>query len=124
MADLPLAGPAAGTTDATAAVRPARTAPPRRPTRSWSLWFWTRALPPALGIALVIFVWSALTGPGSAIPSPTETARSAAELFAHPFYDNGPNDMGIGWNILASLQRVGAGFGLAALVWCFKNKLN
>ena len=27
-----------------------------------------------------------------------------------------PNDQGIGWNILASLQRVGLGFGLAALV--------
>ena len=27
-----------------------------------------------------------------------------------------PNDQGIGWNILASLQRVGLGLGLAALV--------
>ncbi|MGC8020723.1 nitrate ABC transporter permease, partial [Salmonella enterica] len=27
-----------------------------------------------------------------------------------------PNDQGIGWNVLASLQRVGMGFGLAALV--------
>ena len=37
-------------------------------------------------------------------------------MFADPFYDNGPNDKGIGWNILHSLYRVGAGFGLAALV--------
>jgi nitrate/nitrite transport system permease protein len=37
-------------------------------------------------------------------------------LFAHPFYDNGPNDQGIGWNILYSLYRVGIGFGMAALV--------
>ena len=37
-------------------------------------------------------------------------------MFADPFYSNGPNDQGIGWNILASLQRVGVGFGLAALV--------
>ncbi|GAB7206984.1 hypothetical protein OS21_34800 [Dickeya oryzae] len=28
----------------------------------------------------------------------------------------GPNDQGIGWNVLASLKRVGIGFGLAALV--------
>jgi hypothetical protein len=31
------------------------------------------------------------------------------------FYQDGPNDMGIGWNVLASLQRVAVGFGLAAL---------
>ena len=38
------------------------------------------------------------------------------ELFADPFYRKGPNDQGIGWNILNSLQRVGIGFGLAAAV--------
>lgn len=44
------------------------------------------------------------------------TWQAALVLFADPFYDNGPNDMGIGWNILNSLGRVGVGFGLAALV--------
>jgi nitrate/nitrite transport system permease protein len=38
------------------------------------------------------------------------------QLFADPFYRKGPNDQGIGWNILNSLSRVGMGFGLAALV--------
>jgi nitrate/nitrite transport system permease protein len=38
------------------------------------------------------------------------------ELFSDPFYDHGPNDKGIGWNILNSLQRVGLGFGMAALI--------
>ena len=37
-------------------------------------------------------------------------------MFSDPFYRKGPNDQGIGWNILLSLQRVGIGFGLAALV--------
>ena len=37
-------------------------------------------------------------------------------LFSDPFYSNGPNDQGIGWNVLFSLQRVALGFGLAALV--------
>ena len=41
---------------------------------------------------------------------------TALKLFSDPFYRKGPNDQGIGWNILASLQRVGLGFGLAALV--------
>ncbi len=35
---------------------------------------------------------------------------------SHPFYENGPNDMGIGWQIMYSLGRVMAGFALAALV--------
>ena len=28
---------------------------------------------------------------------------------------NGPNDQGVGWNVLMSLQRVAIGFGMAAL---------
>ena len=35
---------------------------------------------------------------------------------ASPFYDNGPNDKGIAIQLGASLARVGAGFGLAALI--------
>jgi nitrate/nitrite transport system permease protein len=50
----------------------------------------------------------------SEFPGPVSTWAAAVELFADPFYDNGPNDLGIGWNVLASLQRVGIGFGLAA----------
>ena len=37
-------------------------------------------------------------------------------MFADPFYRKGPNDQGVGWNVLMSLQRVAVGFGLAALV--------
>lgn len=48
-------------------------------------------------------------------PTPLSTLDSALTLFADPFYQDGPNDMGIGWNVLASLQRVAVGFGLAAL---------
>ena len=33
-----------------------------------------------------------------------------------PFYIKGPNDQGIGWNILFSLKRVAVGFGMAAAV--------
>ena len=44
------------------------------------------------------------------------TWDSAVELIKDPFYSNGPNDQGIGWNILNSLQRVGIGFGMAALI--------
>lgn len=78
--------------------------------------FFAAVLPPILGLLLVIGVWHVATIKGGAIPSPAKTWEAAAKLFADPFYRNGPNDQGIGWNILASLQRVGIGFGIAALV--------
>ena len=34
----------------------------------------------------------------------------------HPFYDNGPNDLGIGWNLLISLRRVAIGYTLASII--------
>ncbi|WP_312026982.1 nitrate ABC transporter permease [Pseudomonas sp. J452] len=73
-------------------------------------------IPPLLGIALFIGVWALIATRSEGLPGPLSTWYSALELFADPFYDNGPNDMGIGWNILHSLGRVGLGFGLAALI--------
>jgi nitrate/nitrite transport system permease protein len=72
-------------------------------------------LPPVLGLFLFIGLWALIAQDGR-IPGPAATWASAVELFADPFYNNGPNDQGIGWNILSSLQRVGIGFGMAALV--------
>ncbi|WP_277374560.1 nitrate ABC transporter permease [Pseudomonas sp. AA-38] len=71
---------------------------------------------PLLGILVFIGFWSLLAQYSEGLPGPLSTWQSALVLFADPFYDNGPNDMGIGWNILNSLGRVGVGFGLAALV--------
>jgi nitrate/nitrite transport system permease protein len=71
---------------------------------------------PAAGFAIFVLVWQTIALLVPAIPTPAKTWEAAAVLFAHPFYDNGPNDQGIGWNVLASLLRVAAGFGLAALV--------
>ncbi|WP_295534905.1 nitrate ABC transporter permease [uncultured Pseudacidovorax sp.] len=53
---------------------------------------------------------------GGSIPTPKDTAAQAVSVFSDPFYRNGPNDQGVGWNVLSSLQRVAMGFGLAALV--------
>ena len=53
---------------------------------------------------------------GGRIPDPVTVGTAAAKIFADPFYSKGPNDQGIGWNVLSSLKRVGIGFGLAALV--------
>ncbi|OMG52210.1 nitrate ABC transporter, permease protein [Azonexus hydrophilus] len=73
-------------------------------------------LPPLLGMLLLVGVWYVATLGGGPIPGPLAVWDAAAVLFADPFYNNGPNDLGIGWNVLASLERVGIGFGLAALV--------
>jgi nitrate/nitrite transport system permease protein len=82
----------------------------------WAAWAF-KILSPLAGLALLIGIWALLTiKGGGAFPTPGATWEAAVKLFAHPFYSNGPNDQGIGWNILFSLKRVAMGFGLAALV--------
>lgn len=73
-------------------------------------------LPQVLGIALLVLIWSILAEKNNALPTPTATYQEALKVFADPFYQNGPNDQGIGWNIYASLKRVALGFGLAAMI--------
>jgi len=73
-------------------------------------------LPPLAGLALLVLVWQVLAAKTSGFPTPLETWNEAVHLFSDPFYRKGPNDQGIGWNVLASLQRVAIGFGLAAAV--------
>ncbi len=77
---------------------------------------WMRVLPPVAGLALLVGLWALLTIKSTSFPNPSQTFDAAVLLFADPFYSNGPNDQGIGWNILFSLERVAVGFGLAALV--------
>lgn len=79
-------------------------------------WLAFDALPPLLGIALFILGWHLLSSQAQGLPGPMKTWESAKLLFSDPFYQKTPNDQGIGWNILRSLQRVGIGFGMAALV--------
>jgi nitrate/nitrite transport system permease protein len=70
----------------------------------------------AVGLALFVGLWSIISKTGGRLPDPTSTFHSAVQVFSDPFYRKGPNDQGIGWNILNSLGRVGIGFGLAALI--------
>ncbi|RZL85681.1 MAG: nitrate ABC transporter, permease protein, partial [Variovorax sp.] len=78
---------------------------------------WMRVLPPLAGFGVLVIVWEliALRSAGT-FPGPWETWLQAVKVFADPFYSNGPNDQGVGWNVLSSLQRVALGFGLAAAV--------
>ncbi|WP_304303808.1 nitrate ABC transporter permease [Pseudacidovorax intermedius] len=78
---------------------------------------WLRIVPPLLGFGLLLLVWELVAARSAgSFPGPAETWAQAVKVFADPFYSNGPNDQGVGWNVLASLQRVAVGFGLAALV--------
>lgn len=102
---------------APAVVRQAAKAAPT-PTASrfdWRAW-WGKVLPPILGMALLVGVWALLTLKSSTFPTPAATFTEAVKVFSDPFYNRGPNDLGIGWNILYSLERVAIGFGMAALV--------
>jgi nitrate/nitrite transport system permease protein len=74
-------------------------------------------MPPVLGLVLLVLIWSLVSmGTAGSIPTPIDTAKQAIDIFSDPFYRKGPNDQGVGWNVLASLQRVALGFGLAAVV--------
>ena len=52
----------------------------------------------------------------SGFPTLAQMGQAIATQLASPFYDNGPNDKGIGLQLAYSLGRVALGFGLAALV--------
>ena len=75
-----------------------------------------QVLPPLVGIGLLIGLWALLTARSTTFPTPWATFDAALKLFADPFYSKGPNDQGIGWNVMYSLGRVAVGFGLAAAV--------
>ena len=52
----------------------------------------------------------------SAMPGPLDIGAKLLEHLRSPFYDKGPNDKGIGLQILFSLARVAGGYLLAVLV--------
>jgi nitrate/nitrite transport system permease protein len=75
-----------------------------------------RVLPPLIIIGLLIGIWQLLgSRPGAALPSPSQVVQDTWELIIHPFYDNGGNDVGLFWQLLASLKRVAYGYSLAVL---------
>lgn len=49
-------------------------------------------------------------------PPPLEVVKATLKQLSNPFYDNGPNDKGIGIQLAHSLGRVGLGFLLAVMV--------
>jgi nitrate/nitrite transport system permease protein len=73
-------------------------------------------LPPLVVLVMLIGLWEVLcSSPTSSLPPPSQVVTDTWELIVSPFYDNGGNDKGMGWQLLASLQRVALGYLLAAV---------
>ncbi len=74
-------------------------------------------IPPLVVLMALMIIWQlACSGPKSALPSPTTIWSEANDLIVDPFFVNGPQDIGLGWRVLTSLQRVAIGFSIAAFV--------
>ncbi|UIJ72228.1 nitrate ABC transporter permease [Aurantimonas sp. HBX-1] len=76
----------------------------------------SNVLPPLLALMVILGLWEALcSGPGASLPPPSQVVTDTWYLIAHPFYVNGGNDQGLGWQLWASLQRVAVGYALAVV---------
>lgn len=78
--------------------------------------FIVAVVPLLIVLTALLAIWQiAADRPTSMLPAPTKVWTDSKELILHPFYDNGGLDRGLGWHLLASLQRVALGFLLAAI---------
>jgi nitrate/nitrite transport system permease protein len=76
-----------------------------------------KVLPPLVMTAVLLIIWQLAFGAaGSTLPSPLQVWTDANDLIVNPFFDFGSQDIGLGWRVLTSLQRVAIGFGFAAVV--------
>lgn len=73
-------------------------------------------LPPLVILLVLGVIWEMLcSGPDAALPPPSQVIAETWELIVDPFYDNGGNDVGLAWQLLASLERVAVGYLLAVV---------
>jgi nitrate/nitrite transport system permease protein len=79
----------------------------------------------ALLLAMFLGIWQLSIKPPSpgvkaqGLPGPVAVATRAWEMISNPFYDNGPNDKGIGIQLGYSIARLSVGYSAAALVAIF-----
>ncbi|WP_064696899.1 nitrate ABC transporter permease [Rhizobium aegyptiacum] len=73
-------------------------------------------VPPVVVLALLLLVWQVLcSSTDASLPSPHQVWQDSYDLIAYPFFNYGSQDIGLGWRVLVSLQRVAYGFGLAGI---------
>lgn len=77
----------------------------------------TTVVPPLVTVLALLLIWQILCDkPGATLPSPLAVWKDAKDLIVDPFFVYGTQDVGLGWRVLVSLERVAIGFGLAAVV--------
>ena len=70
-------------------------------------------------LLIFIIIWQIIAQQGLLVknfPGSFKTINALIWWVSDPFFDNGPNDLGIGFNLLISLRRVLIGYSLAVLV--------
>ncbi|OIS90401.1 nitrate ABC transporter permease [Brucella cytisi] len=73
-------------------------------------------VPPLLVLAILLGIWQiSCAAPDSSLPAPSKVWEDSYDLIAYPFFNYGSQDIGLGWRVLVSLERVAYGFGLAAI---------
>ncbi|HEX4842294.1 MAG TPA: nitrate ABC transporter permease [Limnobacter sp.] len=76
-----------------------------------------KLVPPVVIMALLLLIWEILCSQeGARLPSPSKVVSDTWELIVNPFFNNGGTDVGMAWQIMASLQRVAYGYSLAVIV--------
>jgi nitrate/nitrite transport system permease protein len=68
------------------------------------------------GFGLLLAFWQIIAMFSQALPSPIETLPILWGMLSNPFYDNGPNDKGVGIQVMYTLWRVFSGWALGSLI--------
>lgn len=72
---------------------------------------------PIIAIGIFLLIWQLFSAsPDANLPGPIKVVSQTWELIVNPFFDKGPTNKGLFWQIFASLQRVAQGYTLAAIV--------
>ncbi|GBF85428.1 nitrate ABC transporter, inner membrane subunit [Aphanothece sacrum FPU3] len=77
-----------------------------------------KIIAPCVALFVFLMIWQILcSGESPNLPSPITVIQETWNPYIiNPFYDNGGTDVGLFWQILASLKRVAIGFSLSAIV--------
>ncbi|UIE36527.1 nitrate ABC transporter permease [Leptodesmis sichuanensis] len=74
-----------------------------------------KIIAPIIGFIIALIFWEIFAAVTKTIPGPIEVVRETWDpLIIDPFFQDG-NDKGLGWQTLASLQRVAIGYSLATI---------
>ena len=93
-----------------------RPAPPRVDFKRLATSAARNTAPPLVVLAIMLAIWQVLcSSPDASLPSPLQVWTDARDLIVDPFFNYGSQDIGLGWRVLVSLERVAYGFGLAAI---------